>query len=312
MPYRRSKEEVEAAAGEVDYLRTVGSFAMQHTIVSIYSPSTVVKTPETTIRGRWATPGEDFSGEQLLLNYRPDNARISFQLGIGRFFEPDAVLTACHAELEEDLRAVATLPKPKRIRTGLSAVVDNRRSTRDFGKDPVSLADLATVLHHAQGMTGELPYGNPNDPHGVIRLRTVPSGGGLYPVTLFVQAFHVDGLADGAYEYLPHAHALGVVEFDGDPASVLRSVDFDVAGSGFVLTYVYNLLHNSRKYGDAGVVFGLIEVGGISQTVHLTRTALALAGVDQGGYDKQGIERALGLDGLSRHVVHMTVIGQEG
>jgi SagB-type dehydrogenase family enzyme len=59
------------------------------------------------------------------------------------------------------------------------------------------------------------------------------------------------------------------------------------------------------------VVFGLIEVGAILQNVHLTRTALALAGCDQGGYDKQRIERALGLDGHTRHVVHVTVVGQE-
>ncbi|HLU46337.1 MAG TPA: hypothetical protein VKZ67_15175, partial [Natronosporangium sp.] len=69
---------------------------------------------------------------------------------------------------------------------------------------------------------------------------------------------------------------------------------------------------NSRKYGDAGVVFGLIEVGAILQNLHLARTALALAGTDQGGYDKQRIERVLRLDGHTRHTVHVTIIGQEG
>jgi SagB-type dehydrogenase family enzyme len=313
MPYRRSKQEVEEALQQHDYLRSVGSFAMQHTIVSIYSSSTVVRTPDSVIRGRWAAADDDFLGEQLLLNYRTENSRLGFQLGIGRFYEPDAVLTSCHADLEEDLRNVIELPRPKPIKTGLTAAVTTRRSTRDFTGDPVSLADLSAILHHCQGISGELPYGNPADPHGVIKLRNSPSGGGLYPVTLFVHAFNVAGLAAGTYEYFPYAHALQPTAVDPDgPAlnELLRSPDLDINLCGFAVTFVYNMYHNSRKYGDAGTVFGLIEVGAILQNLHLARTALALAGCDQGSYDKQKIESTLGLDGHTRHVVHLTVVGQ--
>jgi SagB-type dehydrogenase family enzyme len=136
----------------------------------------------------------------------------------------------------------------------------------------------------------------------------------MYPVTLFVHSMRVSGLADGAYEYLPHAHALAPVRDADpvDPAVLFEAPGMEVDRAGFVITYVYNLYHNSRKYGDCGTVFGLIEVGGISQNVHLARNALALAGCDQGGFDKQVIEAALGLDGHTRHVVLVTVIGQEG
>lgn len=313
MPYSRSKDEVTAALTNHDYLRSVGSFAMQHTIVSIYSSSTVVRTPDTVVRGRWAAADDDFAGEELLLNYRTDNARLGFQLGIGRFYEPDAVLTSCHADLEEDLRDVIELPRAKPIKVGLTAAVTTRRSTRDFSGKPVTMADLSAVLFHCQGSSGELPYGNPAAPHGVIRLRNSPSGGGLYPVTLFVHAFNVEELPADSYEYFPYAHALKPVSKDPDGmdfTEVLRSPDLDITKSGFVLTFVYNLYHNSRKYGDSGVVFGLIEVGAILQNMHLARTALALVGCDQGSYDKQMIEKLLGLDGLTRHVVHVTVVGQ--
>ncbi len=312
MPYRRSREEVEEALKDHDYLRAVGGFAMQHTIVSIYSSSTVVRTPDSVVRGRWAAGDDAFAGEELLLNYRTDSTRMGFQLGIGRFFEPDAVLASCHAGLEEDHRGTIALPDPKPIRTGLTAAVTERRSTRVFTGEPVTMADLSALLFHGQGTSGSLPYGNPADPHGVIRLRNAPSGGGLYPISLYVHAFNVAGLAPGAYEFLPHAHALAPVppHPDLDPAAVLRSPDLDVTRTGFVLTFVYRLLHNSRKYGDSGVVFGLIEVGAILQNLHLARTALGLAGTDQGGYDKQTIEKMLDLDGLTSHVVHVTMVGQ--
>ncbi|HEY8474209.1 MAG TPA: SagB family peptide dehydrogenase [Natronosporangium sp.] len=314
MPYRRTREEVEAALAEHDHLRPVGGFAMQHSIVSVYTSSTVVRTPDTVVRGRWEAADDGFAGEQLLLNFRTDNTRLGFQLGIGRFYEPDAVLASCHADLAEDTRDAIELPAPKRLKTGLTAAVTSRRSTRQLSGEPVDLADLATILHHAQGISGGLPYGNPAAPHGVIRLRNAPSGGGLYPVTLFLSAVNVAGLATGAYEYYPYAHALKPVPAGEapPPTELFASPDLDVSRAGAVLTFVYNLYDNSRKYGDGGVVFGLIEVGAILQNVHLARTALALAGCDQGGFDKQRIERALGLDGVSRHVVHVTVIGQEG
>lgn len=312
MPYQRGADDLTRALTEHGYLRGVGGFAMQHTIVSLYSSSTVVKTPDTVIRGRWAPDDEDFAGEQLLLNYRTDNSRLGFQLGIGRFYEPDAVFASCHADLEEDHTGAVPLPKPRRIKLGLSAVVESRRSTRNFSGAPVDLTDLATVLHHAQGASGQLPYGNPADPHGVIALRVTPSGGGLYPVTVFVHAMNIDSIPPGTYEYLPHAHALRPVAGTVDGTTLFRSPDLDVSRCGFVLVFTYNLHHNSRKYGDGGVVFGLIEVGALVQNVHLARTALALAGCDQGGYDKQAIEAALDLDGLTRHVVHTSVIGQEG
>jgi SagB-type dehydrogenase family enzyme len=309
MPYERTKEEVEEAVSRHGYLRQTGGFAMQHTIVSMYSSSTVVNPPDVVVRGRWAMADDDFAGEQLLLNYRCDNARLGFQLGIGRFYEPDAVLTSCHADLEEDLRESIGLPKPKTLKTGLTAAVTMRRSTREFSGKPVDLADLSTLLFHCQGNSGELPYGNPANPHGVIRLRNAPSGGGLYPVSIFVHALNVTGLTAGVYEYQPYAHALARVA-DESANAILSSPDLDINKSGFALTFAYNLYDNSRKYGDGGVVFGLIEVGAILQNLHLARTALALAGTDQGSYDKQAIEQALGLDGHTCHVVHVTVVGQ--
>ena len=313
MTYKRSKEEVEAALADHDYLGTVGGFAMQHTMVSMYSSSTVVRPPDTVIRGRWFADGDEFVGESMLLNYRSDNNSLGFQLGIGRFFEQDAVLSTVHADLEEDLSSAVELPKPKKLKTALTTAITARRSGREFSGQPVSIGDLSTILFHAQGNSGELPYGG-GGRHGSIKLRNAPSGGGLFPISIFVQAFNVSGLEPGTYEYLPYSHTLQphpAPPGAPDPASTWSSVDFDVNDSGFVLTFVYNMYDNSRKYGDAGVMFGLVEVGAILQNVHLSRTALALVGTDQGGYDKQLIEKALRLDGHTRHVVHVSVVGQE-
>jgi SagB-type dehydrogenase family enzyme len=94
-----------------------------------------------------------------------------------------------------------------------------------------------------------------------------------------------------------------------DLAKYLWTADIDLAGISFALVYMYDLYVNSQKYGDSGLVFALIEVGGISQNVHLARTGLGMIGCDQGGYNKQELEQFLGYDGTTRHVVHLTLLG---
>ena len=55
--------------------------------------------------------------------------------------------------------------------------------------------------------------------------------------------------------------------------------------------------------------FGYIEAGEIAENVQLAATGLNLAATDIGGYEKGPTERFLGVDGLSKHVVHLTLVG---
>jgi hypothetical protein len=73
--------------------------------------------------------------------------------------------------------------------------------------------------------------------------------------------------------------------------------------------FVYSLYKNSRKYGEAGLAFALIEAGQIAAHFHLASCAMGLKSCDIGGFRKQQIERALGLDGVSEHVVHFILAG---
>jgi SagB-type dehydrogenase family enzyme len=309
--YSASRDEVEKQVEAAGYLRASGAFAMQHTMLSMYADTTLVRTPEVVTRGRWQHGQEGFLGERLLLNFRPDNRNLGFQLGVGRAFEPDAVTNTCHPELGEELAGAVPLPTPKRLKAALSAVVTSRRSARDFRGAELSIPDVSTLLFHAAGVSGHLETNNPTDPGGKVPVRNAPSGGGLYPIALHLLAVNVRGLDRAAYRYQPISHTLRPGPAFDEQALVrlAASPDFDIRRTALCLVYEYRLYVNSRKYGDAGLVYGLIEVGAIAQNVHLTRTALGLVGCDQGGYHKQDLERFLGLDGHSRHVVHFTAIG---
>jgi SagB-type dehydrogenase family enzyme len=313
LPYKQTQEDVRRAAEQHLYLAVAGDLAMESQTISVYANSTVVNAPDVEMRGRWLGEDSGFLGQELLLNYRTENTRLGVQLGVGKFLAPDAALAAAHADLGEDIEGSIALPEPKKLRQRLSAVADSRRSVREFAGGSIALQDLATVLGFAQGTSGEVPVGHPLDPDATIKVRRYPSGGGLYPIGVHVLAFDVEGLAPDVYEYLPYSHRLRPLN-TGLGAEGLRALcvspNFDVETTSCAFGYVYDLYANSRKYGDCGLIFALIELGALLQTVHLAITALGLGACDQGGYPKAALESAFGLDGMVKHFVHLTVLGR--
>jgi Nitroreductase family len=93
------------------------------------------------------------------------------------------------------------LPAPYPLDTSLADAVGRRRSRRTYGTQPLELRDLATILALAYGVTGALE-GTPQ------ALRSVPSGGALFPLELYVAAGNVSGLEPGLFHYDPLRHVL--------------------------------------------------------------------------------------------------------
>jgi SagB-type dehydrogenase family enzyme len=310
--YTTDKETLERELEDLSYIPLTASFAMNHHMFSAYASSTVVKSPEVAIRGRWQGIDGNFVSQEYLLNFRPDGRALGFQMGVRRFFEPDAVSNSARSYLREDVSEAVVLPRPKRVKTSFGSLVAERRSSRNFVPAPVSLETLSTMLAHGAGVTGHLKPQNPADPGGEIGVRAAASGGGLYPVRLHLLVNRVEGLDPRAYTYQPHSHTLRIGPTIPQFAELCWSPDFDVADASFCIAYEYDVYANSRKYGEAGLAYGLIEVGSISQNLHLARTSFGMAGCDQGGYRKQDLERAVGLDGVIKHIVHFSVFGTQG
>ena len=93
----------------------------------------------------------------------------------------------------------------------LERVISSRRSCRDFSPPPAGLLhlyEIAQMCWAAQGVTA--PEEPPDEfGHAGASRRAAPSGGRLYPLTLYVAVSRaVGGVEPGAYEYLPLAHAL--------------------------------------------------------------------------------------------------------
>ncbi|EPY2278235.1 SagB/ThcOx family dehydrogenase [Clostridium sporogenes] len=289
-------------------------FNTQYSSISPYADSTVVKTPDTVIKGSLYSKHNRFVSEEYLLNYRSNNNNLGFRTGVASFFQRDAALTSVNLNMEEEGEDIIELPSFKNIRVGLSTAIKSRRSVRRYSNKYMSLNDVANILYYTQGICDEIEPYNLESNEKKIKLRVNPSAGGLYPIQLYVYMKNIKDLEDGIYTYYPYSHSLKPIKVNIEGLKIDKFAEFGILNAenaNIIVFYVYNFLKNSRKYGDGGFAYALIETGEMAQNLQLVSTALGYGACDIGGYEKQYIEELLNIDGVLKHVVHMTVVGSE-
>lgn len=179
------------------------------------------------------------------------------------------------------------LPEPhKDSEHSVEAALAERRSHRDFKKEPLSLAEIGQLLWAAQGITS-----------GGGK-RTAPSAGALYPLEIFVVAGEeVEGLVPGVYQYRPHNHKLRR-EKSGDlrrdlAAQAVQQMWIADAPAVIVIAAVFQ--RTTSKYGDRGERYVYMEVGYASQNIYLQAETLGLGACAVGAFQDGGVQRLLEL-----------------
>ena len=310
-------------------LSAVTSFSGQRAS-SVYLDSTAVRIPGALYQSA-TTSNVRLRSEEFLLNCRPSSIDLGSIYSINAYsnFEAraSAELSATKDdELFEKFEGIE-LPAHRKLRESFDLTVRSRRSRRTMSGKPLDLEELSTLLFYANGVTGEYqsvdsstdslwPTESLGEPSGAP-MRTTASAGGLYPIHLFLVLQKVKGLADGLYRYLPMRHALAKLPTPSDRDWGIHQYDAKLWGDNVdmhcmnvAIFYVYDLYRNSRKYGDFGMNFALIETGMIAGHVHLAASAMDLASTCLGGSNKVLREKFLGIDGLSYHLIHLTIVGR--
>jgi len=199
--------------------------------------------------------------------------------------------------------AAVQLPPPALPRVPLAAALNARASERTFSEEPFALAELATLLWAAYGVSHESQD---------LPLRTAPSGGALYPLELYALVLRVEELAQGLYHYDPLRHVLEPLVEAVEPARVdaLTAYPELVSPAGAVL-FVTALFWRSRfKYGLRGYRFVLLEAGHVGQNVLLAASALGAAAVPIGGVFDRRVEELLEVDGVDESLVYALSVGR--
>jgi SagB-type dehydrogenase family enzyme len=231
-----------------------------------------------------STAGRDSRGAALLET--SDEMRRSTGRAVRRWSQVEAV----------------ALPAPALPSMSLAAALAARASARDFSDTPLELGALAALLWAAYGISHE---------GADLPLRTVPSGGALYPLELYALCQRVDGLAPGVFHYDPLRHALerlaGAVP--RERVEALTAYPELVAPAGVVIFATALFWRTRFKYGLRGYRFALLEAGHVGQNALLAAAALGVAAVPIGGVFDRRVELLLEIDGVDESLVYALSVG---
>ncbi|MBB5805287.1 SagB-type dehydrogenase family enzyme [Saccharothrix ecbatanensis] len=257
----------------------------------------------------------DFCGppqvaEEFLISTRLDRHDREVPHAVGEYLDERFVPVVALVDTEDvPVPDRVELPPSVELRAPLGRVIGDRRSARAFGGGAVPFGELATLVRAAAGVTRE-PDGER------MPGRAAPSGGGLYPVELWVLALDVTDLARGVYRYAPRldvferCHDERVVE-DFLTEGLIDVGDEDPSrGAAAIVALVARPWRSMRKYGPRGLRLVLHEVGAMSEHLHLAGTALGLASTDWSSFYDGPANRCLGLDGLRHVLLHTVLVGR--
>ncbi|MDH7500454.1 MAG: SagB/ThcOx family dehydrogenase, partial [candidate division NC10 bacterium] len=181
-----------------------------------------------------------------------------------------------------------SLPKPsEKGRISVEQAIQGRRTIRHFQDHPLTLDQLGQLLWAGQGITDK----------GSYHRRAAPSGGALYPLDLYaiVGKERVTGLKAGIYRYVPERHCLMEVSPGDRRESVARGSlgQMWMAEAPVIFAVVAEYQRITRKYGERGVRYALIEVGHVGQNLFLQAEALGLGAGIVGAFEDQEIASLL-------------------
>jgi SagB-type dehydrogenase family enzyme len=297
---------------------------------SVYTDTTVVVPPEAAYSSVLVSRTHLLS-QEFLLNFKRSSLDLGLPLGVSGYFGFPARSSLALRQLSEEEdqdnpEQIIKLPPYQNVDASLGVTIRARRSLRQFTGKTMPLQQLSTILFYGNGVTGDMAMISEEDDAQwpkyslgapeVAHTRAASSGGSLNPISLYLVLQNVEKLEDGIYTYLPFDHSLKkVMAFNEqkreEHLALSRSwgPNVEPAKVNLAIYYVYSVYENSRKYGDLGLIFAIVEAGEIAAHIHLVCTATKVASSDMGGWEKVQTERFLGIDGLSKQLVHATVIG---
>ena len=176
------------------------------------------------------------------------------------------------------------LPKPKgKGFTSIEETLNQRRSVRDYKKDPLDLEQISQLLWAASGKN--------------LYRRTAPSAGATYPLETYLVVGEVEGLESGIYHYSYSSHSLERIR-DQDirnklSQAALEQEMIERAAINIVIAADYG--RTTGHYGQRGIRYVHMEVGHVGQNISLQANALNLGTVMIGAFEDKQVKEVLGI-----------------
>ena len=191
------------------------------------------------------------------------------------------------------------------LRQNLFTLLIERKSSRVYTQEPISLLELSFLLWATQGIL---------DVRGraYATLRTVPSGGARHAFETYLIVQHTEGLQPGAYHYLPMRHQLEFLHpLEDLPSAVTNSLMGQswAAKASVIFYWSFVPYRCEWRYGIWAHRPALIDAGHVGQNLYLACTALGLGTCAIAAFDTALCDALFGLDGEEEFIVYTSAVG---
>jgi len=160
------------------------------------------------------------------------------------------------------------LPKSTEISIDLTAAIISRYTAANFSLTEISLQDLANLVDVSVGL---------RDRNTNSKFRHHPSGGGLYPIELYllIESDVVSDVESGLFHYNVLDHTLE--QIGGKPEMLEAKAAMNINREVPIICMLSACWErNMQKYDDFGYKIVLLEAGHIAQNLILTARGIGL------------------------------------
>ena len=202
-----------------------------------------------------------------------------------------------------DLPAPSALPE---YPLDLKATIENRRSTRRYADQALTLDELSLLLWCTQGVREIV------DTYATIR--TVPSAGARHAFETYLLINQVDGLKAGLYRYLALDHKLVQLDTESDLADRLTKACWDqtqVKRSAVTFFWVAVPYRMTWRYGERGYRYLHLDAGHVCQNLYLSAEAIGAGVCAIAAFEDQVLNGLLELDGEESFVIYLATVGKK-
>jgi thiazole/oxazole-forming peptide maturase SagD family component len=177
--------------------------------------------------------------------------------------------------------------------SALKALLERRASVRVFGDSSVELKRIATLLWATNGVLKR----RARIADVTLARRTVPSGGGIYPLTItFINLRPTRGLREGIYRVYPRIDqrvTLVKVGHSTDPVFRAFGNPRYLAHAQGIIVISGSLRRTARKYGNRAMLFVPLEAGHAAQNALLAAAELGIGAVEIGAFLEDSLARVV-------------------
>lgn len=241
-----------------------------------------------------------------------------------RYFLKDTVRQVVDFRATDQNRGVAPPPLEKPIPAGAQlfdlvpaeklqqlaamdvySAIERRRSRRVFGPGPLTLEELSLLLWATQGVR---KLAGP-----ATAFRVVPSAGCRHALETYLCIFHVAGLEEGIYRYLPLEHRLLLVS---QPARLSSRVTAAALGQDFTgksaVTFIWTAVpyRMEWRYDMAAHKVIALDAGHVCQNLYTSCEAIHAATCAVAAYDQELMDNLLGIDGDEEFTIYLAPVGK--